>query len=148
MRRFPEECLRREMKTSDGVYSRRLPKSPRLRLPSPGGRNYFDGANSEYSVWTIPTTHSSLMIPVQETFLDPYFWQALGRALEWEKPCYVCIACSQGAECTVCCGYYWMYQWHCFIQCLAEGKTAESFFETLSTPPTSHDVKHPQRESD
>jgi hypothetical protein len=98
----------------------------------PGKATHFGGANAEYSVWTLPETQSSFMIPVQETFLDPRFWQSLGQALGWETPCHVYIACSQGDACTVWDGYYWMYQWHCFIQHLADGKTAESFFATLS----------------
>lgn len=109
----------------------------------PGVETYFDGANAEYSVWTVPANKSSFMIPVQETFLDPEFWQAFGRALGWEYPSNVYIASSQGEECTICHGYYWMYQWHCFIQHIAEGKTAESFFATLALTHTSTDGRGP-----
>jgi hypothetical protein len=31
-------------------------------------------------------------------------------------------------------GQHWLYHWHRFIDHLAEGKTAASFFESLSTP--------------
>jgi hypothetical protein len=41
----------------------------------------YAGANSEYSVWTRIDNDSSFIVPVAETFLDPHFWQALGRGL-------------------------------------------------------------------
>lgn len=55
--------------------------------------------------------------------LDPKFWQALGKALGWysEKPLYQIN--NQPAQ--------WAYYWHCFIDHLAEGKDAESFFQNL-----------------
>ena len=47
---------------------------------SDGVATVYTGANSEYSAWTRTDNHSSFLIPVEETFLDPAFWQALGRA--------------------------------------------------------------------
>jgi hypothetical protein len=96
----------------------------------------YNGVNDEWSVWTRRDTESSYMIPVDETFLDPKFWHALGRALGWDAPSDVCIRCSQGETCTEHHGAYWMYQWHCFIQDIANGKRPEEFFAGLfSTGP-------------
>jgi hypothetical protein len=100
---------------------------------SDGIATVYTGANSEYSAWTRTDNHSSFMVPVQETFLDPAFWRALGRALGWEAVCDLAITCVQGhEECHRCHGYYWMYQWHCFIQALAQGHTLDAFFASLS----------------
>lgn len=65
-------------------------------------------------------------------FLDHLFWQSLGKAMGWD-----CVDDDDR-------GYTWMdghddeeirekwrNEWHRFIDHLAEGKTAESFFETL-----------------
>jgi hypothetical protein len=55
-------------------------------------------------------------------FLDPLFWQALGKARGWT----VCESGSiwQGVP-------KWRYWWHRFIDHLADGKDAESFFKSL-----------------
>ncbi len=45
---------------------------------------YYSGANTEWSVWTRTDNDSSFMVPVEAIFLDPLFWQALGRALRWD----------------------------------------------------------------
>jgi len=51
-------------------------------------------------------------------FSDPLFWQSLGKAMGWGgKMIY-----HQEK---------WLYEWHCFIDHLAEGKDAESFFQVL-----------------
>jgi hypothetical protein len=76
------------------------------------------------------------MMPVDETFLDPKFWQALGRAVGWDAQSDVCIHCSQGEQCAEQHGYYWMYQWHCFIQDIAKGKRPEEFFTSLPSTGT------------
>ena len=104
-------------------------------LGSDGVATVYTGANSEYSAWTRTDNHSSFMVPVQESFLDPAFWQALGRALGWEEACELAIICVHGhAECHRCHGYYWMYQWHCFIQHIANGHPPDAFFASLSYP--------------
>jgi hypothetical protein len=33
-------------------------------------------------------------------------------------------------------GHYWMYQWHCFIQAIANGNTPEAFFARLTSSQT------------
>jgi hypothetical protein len=95
----------------------------------------YTGANSQYSAWTRTDNHSSFLIPVEETFLDPAFWRALGRAFGWEEACDLVITCAHGhEECCRCHGYYWMYQWHCFIQHIAHGQTPDAFFASLPHP--------------
>lgn len=48
-------------------------------------------------------------------FLDPKFWQCLGKAMKWKK---------LGVD-------SWLYQWHGLIDHLAEGGTIETYFEKL-----------------
>src|SRR5262249_35111152 len=76
---------------------------------SDGMDTYYEGANSEYSVWTRKDNESSFIVPTEETFLDPRFWQALGHALGWSAVCDLAIICVHGEEeCQSCRGYYWM----------------------------------------
>ena len=99
---------------------------------SDGVATVYTGANSDFSAWTRTDNDSSFLIPVEETFLDPAFWQALGCALGWEEVCELAITCGHGhEECRHCHGYYWMYQWHCFIQHIAEGYPPDAFFASL-----------------
>jgi hypothetical protein len=102
-----------------------------------GMDTYYEGANSNYSVWTRKDNESSFMVLTQETFLDAKFWQALGRVLGWSEACDLVITCAHGhEECHQGRGAYWMYQWHCFIQAMADGHTPEAFFARLpSSPP-------------
>lgn len=57
----------------------------------------------------------------QEYLLDPLFWQSLGKAMGWETQ----FDEDKGFN------HQWQYEWHRFIDHLAEGKDAESFFESL-----------------
>src|SRR5215471_9639196 len=68
----------------------------------------------------------------------------LGRAPGWGEACDLAIACThEHEECQRCRGYYWMYQWHCFIQALADGNTPEAFFTHLTSSQTrSGGTKH------
>ena len=94
----------------------------------------YEGANREFSLWTRKDNKSSFMVPVEETFLDPRFWQALGHTLGWSAVCDLAIICVHGEEeSRRCRGYYWMYQWHCFIQAIAYGHTPEAFFARLTS---------------
>jgi hypothetical protein len=105
---------------------------------SDGTETSYIGANDEYSAWTRTDNDSSFMVPVEETLLDPRFWQALGRTLGWGEVCDLAITCVHGAEeCQSCRGYYWMYQWHCLIQALAHGDTLEAFFAHLTFSQTT-----------
>ena len=72
------------------------------------------------------------------TLLNPLFWQALGKSMGWKYMAY-----RQGRwnryeldqqmmSDTAFSQEEWLYYWHYFIDYLAEGKSIESFFETLS----------------
>jgi hypothetical protein len=77
-------------------------------------------------------------------FVREDFWMSLGKAMGWNQgDIGVCSSCgSRGeAENHVKCNCSeplpeiieeWLYQWHRFIDHLAEGKDAESFFESLT----------------
>ena len=101
---------------------------------SDGVETYYEGATHDYSAWTRKDNAPSFLVPTEETFLDPRFWQALGRTLGWSEGCDLFIIYVHGnEECQRCRGCYWMYQWHCFIQALAEGNTPEVFFNHLTS---------------
>jgi len=104
----------------------------------------YAGATNDYSAWTRKDNASSFLVPMEETFLDPQFWQALGRTLGWSAGCDLVITCVQGVEeYQRGRGYYWMYQWHCFIQAIADGHTPEAFFAPLTASSTrSSGTKH------
>ena len=63
-----------------------------------GMDTYYEGANSNYSVWTRKDNESSFMVLTQETFLDAKFWQALGRVLGWSEACDLVITCAHGTK--------------------------------------------------
>lgn len=56
----------------------------------------YGGATSAYAVWTRKDHASSFIIPVEQTFLDPDFWQALGWVLEWDHPVRTVHAVEHG----------------------------------------------------
>src|SRR5213594_2291782 len=58
----------------------------------------YEGATNDYSAWTRKDNASSFMVPTEETFLDPQFWQALGRALGWSEACALAMSCQHVAE--------------------------------------------------
>jgi hypothetical protein len=91
----------------------------------------YEGATNDYSAWTRKDNESSFLVPTEETFLDPRFWQALGHALGWSEECDLVIMSTHGHAACRYRGYHWMYQWHCFIQALADGNTPETFFAYL-----------------
>ena len=111
---------------------------------SDGMETSYDGASNNFSAWTRKDNLSTFLVPTEETFLDPRFWQALGHTLGWSEVCDLAITCTHGEEeCQRCHGYYWMYQWHCFIQALADGNTSEAFFASLTSSQTmSSGTKH------
>lgn len=55
---------------------------------------------------------------------DPLFWQSLGKAMGWREE-YPKAGVRIGTF------IEWKQMWHRFIDHLAEGKDAESFFENL-----------------
>jgi len=74
---------------------------------------------------------------LEKHFLDPTFWQALGKARGWEGT-YVTDAWpfEMGKKWEEERRHIpsWQYHWHRFIDHLASGKDAESFFASLATP--------------
>lgn len=69
-------------------------------------------------------------------FLDPKFWQALGKALGWKQKYTSMIRelrYDDVPPMRIHAPEYdeWMFWWHRFIDHLAEDKDAESFFKEL-----------------
>jgi hypothetical protein len=57
---------------------------------------------------------------------DPLFWQALGKAYGWGTDAINVSWNIKGKDMGT-----WLYNWHSFIDHLAEGKDADSFFKEL-----------------
>ena len=57
-------------------------------------------------------------------FLDPQFWQCLGKAMEWGYKDIVDPSDHFSQE-------EWIDKWHDLIDHLAEGGTAEDYFKQL-----------------
>ena len=78
---------------------------------------------------------------LSDYFLDPDFWQSLGKTMGWTN--FSCSDCYSNkgfsrSECLCCLGerervemQTWEVQWHRFIDHLAEGKSIEDYFKTL-----------------
>lgn len=58
-----------------------------------------------------------------DIFLDPLFWQALGKAMGWGKK----MVSDKGVRMRDTSNYYW----HHFIDHLASGENADDFFKEL-----------------
>jgi hypothetical protein len=98
-----------------------------------GVDTHYEGATSDFSAWTREDNASTFMVAVEETFLDPHFWQALGKALWWDQAVVTVHTVENGRPTIVTrAGPHWLAQWHRFIDYLAEGKTPETFFDTLT----------------
>ncbi len=65
---------------------------------------------------------------VNAAVLDPAFWQALGKARGWKNDPRDVLRERMGGGIVA---PPWISIWHRFIDHLAEGKDAESFFATL-----------------
>lgn len=61
-----------------------------------------------------------------EHFLDPLFWQSLGKAMGWKDEKEYD---GGGAHWKI--KGQWKREWHRFIDHLAEGKTAEEYFKEI-----------------
>jgi hypothetical protein len=57
--------------------------------------------------------HGFSTIEVDDIFLDPHFWHALGRSLGWHQE------------------HVWQGYWQGFLDHLVQGHTPASFFATL-----------------
>jgi hypothetical protein len=103
---------------------------------SDGVETSYCGASSDYSAWTRKDNTSSFMVAVEETFLDPTFWSALGRALghgdvtEQGKLLLYSPTGSALAK-KIGWGEYTMVR---FVDHLATGKSPASFFTSLPAP--------------
>jgi hypothetical protein len=62
-----------------------------------------------------------------QIWLDPLFWQALGKARGWKKN----VALNPSSNGEIDYGPMWLKKWHSFVGHLAGGKDAESFFAEL-----------------
>ena len=82
------------------------------------GHNFFERTSGSFHFGS--AKKYSFSISVNEIFLDPLFWQSLGKAMGWRQDE---DQWGDRAE--------WVSQWHRFIDHLADGKDAESFFEGL-----------------
>jgi len=65
-------------------------------------------------------------------FLDPLFWQCLGKALGWKVGNDVDYLYNAKEPIRIEHGVMdeWLYLWHRFIDHLAEGKSVEEFLTT------------------
>lgn len=88
----------------------------KLRQVNPSSFTF--GVPKHHGSWTLANEHK-IIIEMAVVFLDPTFWQALGKARGWRKDWP-----TEGSP-------DWLFHWHRFIDHLAEGKDAESFFESL-----------------
>lgn len=69
-------------------------------------------------------------------FLDPLFWQCLGKALGWEENSREMVGfdLDKGtSEKFIDKKIEWLRCWHSFINHLAEGKNPDDFFKELLT---------------
>ena len=66
----------------------------------------------------------------RKMLLDPLFWQSLGKAMGWEKRITGYNAFTKG-KLNKENNDPWRLEWHRFIDKIAEGGTADEFFEEL-----------------
>jgi len=67
-------------------------------------------------------------------FLDPHFWQSLGKAKGWSntgKTVVVWDDHAQSGECSNEAAGQWLFEMYSFIDHLVEGNDPESFFKDL-----------------
>jgi len=64
-----------------------------------------------------------------QLWIDPLFWLALSKARDWKVTDY-CFGCGydEGSTDNT---PVWKVKWHRFIDHLADGKDAESYFKSL-----------------
>ena len=94
-----------------------------------GGWNKEKFSAEHINLRVVNTETGSIDMPLDCVFLDPEFWRCLGKAMVWPKESSelnVVTGSTNGRE-------NWLYYWHRFIDHLASGKDAESFFKELLT---------------
>lgn len=71
----------------------------------------------------------------EHIFLDSFFWQSLGKAMGWTAVCpgLATMRCGSHSckQHNLALVTEWWDKWHSFIDHLAKGKSAESFFHDL-----------------
>ncbi len=92
------------------------------------GNGYFKEVSSfdgHYVVF-LTTDWGGETMTLSEFLLDKNAWQSLGKAMGWENESECPLACC-GGICPIDIPM-WQSQWHLFIDKLANGGTAEQFF--------------------
>ncbi len=80
----------------------------------------FVRANKYRAVW-LNGNGDETTIAIEKYLLDPLFWQALGKAMEWDKT----TGHYRGFQTS------WEVKWHRFIDALAKGKSPDEYFSNL-----------------
>lgn len=101
-----------------------------------GKKPYLHQGRYEVLIDTSASSAGAWLVSYEMAALDPSFWQALGKARGWDyidpNDCGGCDTCFQhfgtGPH-----KNEWKDNWHRFIDHLAEGADAESFFASLSS---------------
>ncbi len=78
-------------------------------------------------LWCSNAEGESCGSELTKIFIDPLFWQCLGKAMGWRKRDSAWAAYNQFR----CEGEEWKFYWHEFIWHLSKGKDHESFFTNL-----------------
>jgi len=98
-----------------------------------GGWKYQCNPRCDYTVrerdvkvYTNDPDDTKLYVKFIEIREDPLFWQALGKAMGWEQEVE-----NEFGEKELRGSRNWTIKWHRFIDHLAEGKDADSFFKEL-----------------
>ena len=81
-----------------------------------------DHWSEEGETFFVSGGHETLKLNVYRVFLSPLFWQSLGKAMGWTGKAFY----EDGMTLKT-----WKREWHHFIDKLADGGTAEQFFEEL-----------------
>lgn len=82
------------------------------------------GWNDEECQAPLGTHNRASKFNYDKAFLDPLFWQSLGKSLGWEVYCQECHKKHEDK-------YEWKKQWHSFIDNLADNKSIEDYFKSL-----------------
>jgi hypothetical protein len=100
------------------------------------------------SGWKARKNQTNMFKGKEYLFLDPRFWQCLGKAMGWKEHFEAFDRCGiaydfetmeelkdEEREQNECLNWeripYWKTYWHSFIDHLADGKTAENYFKQL-----------------